>query len=59
MKQRIVLSAENGKIITNGEIYGKTLFLAETDSPDNYHEITQAEYDEIVAEQDAPEAENV
>ena len=59
MKQRIVLTADEGRVITNGEIYGKTLFLAETDSPDNYHEITQAEYDEIAAEQDAPEAENV
>lgn len=37
------LVASEGKVLTNGETYGKIVFLGNTDSPDNWWEITQEE----------------
>lgn len=46
MKQQtyILLTADDGMVLTNGELYGKMIALGNGDSPDNYHEITEAEY---------------
>lgn len=41
------LEASNGMVLTNGEVYGKEIYLGKNDSPDNWHEITDAEYEEI------------
>lgn len=42
---RVKLIASDGMILTNGEAYGRVVFLAINDSPDNWHEITEAEYE--------------
>ena len=42
-----VLIADEGKILTDGEVYGKTIYLAKNRSPEEFHEITEAEYEEI------------
>ena len=34
--------------LTNGETYGREVYLGCNDSIDNWHEITDAEYEEIV-----------
>ena len=47
---REVITADEGKVLTNGEIYGKTIFLGSDDRVSNYREITQAEYEEILSE---------
>ena len=44
---RIKLTASEGMILTNGEIYGREIFLATNDSPDNWYEITEEEYNSI------------
>ena len=49
MKERIVLYADEGKVLTNGEIYGTQIFLAESDNAENYHEITKEEYENIIS----------
>ena len=49
MKTRTVIYADEGKVLTDGEIYGTQIFLAEGQSADNFHEISQQEYDAILA----------
>ena len=46
----VKLTADEGKILTNGEIYGRVIALGNGDKPENYHEITEEEYEEIVKE---------
>ena len=42
-----VLCADEGKILTDGKVYGRTIYLANNRSPEEFHEITEAEYNEI------------
>jgi hypothetical protein len=51
MKTRTVIYAEGGHVLTNGEIYGRQIFLAEGASVDDFHEITDEEYQRMLAEQ--------
>ena len=41
------LSASDGHVLTNGEVYGKEIYLGKNDRVENWHEITDAEYEEI------------
>jgi hypothetical protein len=48
------LIASDGMVLTNGDVFAKEVFLGSGDSADNWHEITDAEYAEILkAEEDA------
>ena len=51
MKIRNIIYADEGMVLTNGEIYGKEIYLADRVSPDTFHEITDAEYENICAAQ--------
>jgi hypothetical protein len=42
------LTASAGHILTNGDVYGKEVYLGVNDSAENWHEITDAEYSEIL-----------
>lgn len=42
-----VICADEGKILTDGKVYGRTIYLANNRSPEEFHEITEAEYNEI------------
>lgn len=42
------LIASDGMMLTNGEVIGKEVFLGTGDSADNWHEITEAEAQEIM-----------
>lgn len=39
-----VLSASDGKILTNGSIYGKKIFLSVNDLAENFYEIDEQEF---------------
>lgn len=45
-----VLTASEGYYLTDGEIYGTTIYLGQDRTPDEYTEITEAEYEEIMKE---------
>lgn len=48
MKTRTILYADEGKILTDGEIYGRQIFLAEGKSALSFYEITEDEYAQIL-----------
>ena len=58
MKARIILYADEGKILTDGEIYGSTVYLSEGRNPSDFYEITEKEYSEVL-EKIAEETKNV
>ena len=39
-------------MLTNGEIYGKVIYLAEGMDENNFYEITEREYEQIMLEDD-------
>lgn len=51
---RTSIKAKEGYILTNGEIYGTEIFLAEGMSAEDFHEIPKEEYEKMMEE----EAEN-
>lgn len=55
MKQQTytLLTADEGKILTDGETYGRVIALGHGISSEGYYEITVKEYEAIVAEQAA------
>ena len=46
MKTRITLYAEEGKVLTDGEIYGRQIILAEGRDFSEFREITEDEYEQ-------------
>ena len=48
---RKILKASAGKILTNGEIFGRRIYLSETLSESDFYEITLSEYEILVEKQ--------
>ena len=60
MKTRKIIYADEGKVLTNGEIYGKIIYLADGANVEDYHEITDEEYSEIMrAQEESNRPENI
>ncbi len=57
MQKRLLISADEGKVLTDGKTYGKQIFLAVGESDESYTEITEEEYNAILAEKESEEAE--
>lgn len=51
------IMANVGMVLTNGEAFGKEIYLGVNDSAENWREITDAEYEKILSEQEAAEIE--
>ena len=47
-----ILYAPEGKVLTNGEIYGVQIHLAEGIDKNTFYEITKEEYEQILAEKE-------
>lgn len=43
----ISLEADDGKVLTNGEVYSKQVYLGTLDSPQNWTEISEEDVPEI------------
>ena len=54
--ERTILTANEGMVLTDGHVYGKTIFLAEGASADDWHEITEEEYRAIEESGEATDA---
>lgn len=50
---RIKLTAAEGMTLTNGEVFGKEVYLGTGDSADNWAEITDSEAAKLQAEREA------
>ena len=50
MKTRKVLYADEGKVLTNGTIFGTRIYLAEGQSTEEFYEISAEEYARIMEE---------
>lgn len=48
----IKLTASDGYVLTNGEAYSKEVYLGCNDKAENWREITEAEYEEILKQQE-------
>ena len=46
------VTAAEGMWLTNGDTYSKEIYLGCNDSIDNWHEITDTEYEEILKKQE-------
>jgi hypothetical protein len=51
MKARTTLYADEGMILTDGENFGRIVHLAVSADASTWHEITEEEYEEILARQ--------
>ena len=50
--KQIILKADEGMYLTNGETYGKTVVLPESANVNEWYEITEAEYEKAVTEKE-------
>lgn len=44
--------ADEGMILTDGDSYGRVVYLGKEDRAENWHEITEERYQEILKEQE-------
>lgn len=51
VENQIILKADEGKVLTNGEAFGKVVYLGDNDKPENWHEITEEEAAKLREEQ--------
>ena len=50
MKTKITLYADDGMILTDGQIFGRRIYLAEGADESKFYEITEEEYEKICQE---------
>ena len=56
MRQKITLVADEGKILTDGTHYARIAYLIPGDDGSAWREISEEEYNAIMAEREEPKA---
>jgi hypothetical protein len=51
MQQKTILYADQGKVLTDGKIYGKVIYLGDDNFINNFSEITEEQYEDILIQQ--------
>lgn len=51
-----VIKADEGKILTDGTVYGRVIYLGANRTAEEFHEITESEYEEV-QKQEEPDTE--
>lgn len=54
---RKVIKASEGHILTDGKVYGSTIYLAEGENGEDFHEITDEEYEAKMAAEELAQKE--
>lgn len=49
------ITASEGMVLTDGEIYGRTIYLAEGKSEADFYEISEEQYQEKMKEEESDE----
>ena len=57
VENQTVLKADEGFYLTNGDTFAKVVYLGKYDSPDNWHEVTEAEKEQAEAEEQGGDVE--
>ena len=52
--KQIILTADEGMYLTNGETYGKTVVLPESANTNDWYEISDIEYNRIMESEELP-----
>ena len=56
LEQDNIITAPEGYMLTNGRVYGKVIRFAEGMSKDDFYEITEEEYNQIMSEEESDQA---
>ena len=56
---RIKLTASEGHILTDGENYGRIVYLASGDEGEKWYEITEKEYNKKMSELETEQAQSI
>ena len=51
MELKVIIASE-GMILTNGEAYGKSVTLGKNDSAENWYEIPEEEYEQLMQQEE-------
>ncbi len=49
---RQIIEAKNGMVLTDGETFGKKIYLADGQNADKFYEITIEKYEEILKKEE-------
>ena len=59
MGERIILTADEGMILTDGVNYGRVIYLADGTDPSVYYQITEEEYNTIIENEHSDDEEDL